>query len=120
MFKWLTKPLMVSEQTGLTDIDRQKLDKAKRIVSQLGGRPDQFPIRFTPSLGEGRYGCAYEGEIWLATFAFEHGTKKLASTLYEEWVHLEYGYGDMTRGMQSFLFDRLFTLLEEHVIGEPI
>ena len=104
----------------MTSIERQKLDRAKHIVEKLGGRPDDFPIKVVNSLGPGVYGRAHEGEIWLAKFAFEQGVKMLASTLYEEWVHLQHGYEDLSRPMQNFLFDRLLTLLEEHVLGEPI
>jgi len=112
--------MLTPETTDLTSVERQKLDRAKHIVRQLGGRPEDFPIRITLSLGQGVYGRAHKGEIWLAKFAFEQGVKMLASTLYEEWVHLQYGYDDLSRPMQNFLFERLLTMLEEHVLGEPI
>ncbi len=107
-----------SEQ--LSPVEQKKLDRAKTIIRRIGAEPDDFPIKVAKSLGPGCYGRAHDGTIWLSIFAFEQGTKMVASTLYEEWVHLQFGYEDESRGMQNFLFEKLFTLAEEHILGEPI
>ncbi|MDP9645853.1 hypothetical protein J2793_001286, partial [Paraburkholderia caledonica] len=47
------------------------------------------------------------------------GTKQLASTLIEEYIHLRHGWKDMTRELQNFLFDKLVSVGEE-LVGEPL
>ena len=47
------------------------------------------------------------------------GTKFIASTLLEEFVHCRYRLLDESRDLQTWLFDRLITMGEEYVVGEP-
>lgn len=97
------------------------LDRASRAIETLGYQPGKYNIELVESLGEGTMGKAIRksGKIVLSRTAFDQGTKYVASTLFEEFVHLYHGHDDCTRGMQTFLFDRLLTLVEE-LNGEPI
>jgi hypothetical protein len=47
------------------------------------------------------------------------GTKTVAGTLIEEFIHLKHGLGDECRDMQNFLLDRLVSLGEQ-MHGEPL
>jgi hypothetical protein len=51
---------------------------------------------------------------------FDKGTKFVASTLLEELVHCHYGLHDESRALQTWLLDRIVTMGEEYVSGEPL
>ena len=77
-------------------------------------------IKVVESLGEGGMGLAQDQTIFIAERVFHFGgSKQVASTLIEEYVHLRHGWKDMTRELQSFLFDKLVSLGEE-LAGEPL
>jgi len=57
--------------------------------------------------------------IFIAERVFHMGTKQMASALIEEYIHLKHGYHDMTRELQTFLFDKIVSLGEE-INGEPL
>jgi hypothetical protein len=80
----------------------------------------QYPIQIVKWLGEGVYGQAKGGTIYLTKQAFDTGTKKLAAILFEEFVHNHYNLLDETREMQSWLFERIVTMGEEFALGEPL
>jgi hypothetical protein len=72
------------------------------------------------SLGEGCLGLAEGQTIYIAERVFHMGgTKQLASTLIEEYLHLRHGWKDLTRELQTFLFDKLVSVGEE-LVGEPL
>jgi hypothetical protein len=60
-------------------------------------------------------GQAFGGEIYLARDAFMAGTKQVAITLIEEFMHIEHGVNDETRAMQERLLHELVTLGERHL-----
>jgi hypothetical protein len=47
------------------------------------------------------------------------GTKTVAGTLIEEFIHLKHGLADESRDLQNFLLDRLVSLGEE-MQGAPL
>lgn len=88
------------------------LERAKAAIRPLG-YTDDYPIRFVKDLGENVLGEAKGRTIYLTLRVLEMGTKQVASTLYEEWVHCEHRYMDCSREMQNFLFDKVITLVEQ-------
>ncbi|HQU08324.1 MAG TPA: hypothetical protein PK539_04765 [Candidatus Paceibacterota bacterium] len=103
----------------LTAVQKKTLDRAIEFCGRIGFQVDEYPIIVCETLGEGGLGRAYEGRIFVAERTFHlGGVKQVASTLIEEFVHLKHGYDDMTRELQSFLFDKLCSMGEE-LIGEP-
>lgn len=107
----------------LTPFEIKLFERAKRALIPLGFDAAKYPIRFSNDLGGGsgtRLGVAEKGEIWLSTQLFGQGAKQIASTLYEEWVHLETSLNDCDYSMQTFLFNKIISLVEEHYLGEPI
>ena len=58
----------------------------------------------------------YEDEtIYISAECIAKGIQWVASTIYEEWIHKYRGYPDKSRGMQQYLFDKIFELVQEKV-----
>lgn len=104
----------------LTTVQAIQLEKAKSFSSSLDLFKDgEFPILIVETLGKNILGRVKGWTIYLAVEAFEMGTKMVAITLIEEYIHLKHGHGDMTRGMQNLLFNKIITL-GELLNGEPL
>lgn len=105
----------------LTPVQQKSVDRAMDFCARLGFQVrDSYPIKYVESLGEGIMGLAADETIYIAERVFHlGGSKQLASTLIEEYIHLRHGWGDMTRELQSFLFDKLVSVGEE-LVGEPL
>lgn len=100
----------------LHPIEQQRFDRATEFLASIGYDVKAYPIMIVDDLGEGVYGLAKEDRIFIAKAAFQKGTKEVASTLLEEFVHLKTGYADMTRQLQTWLFDELL-LQSERAAG---
>lgn len=107
------------EELTLTPVQKKMYAKAREVLLVIDIDPEEFPVNFVKNLGKGVMGRAYEGEIYLSPTPFELGTKQVASTLMEEWVHTKFGHNDFDRGMQNWLFDKILSL-SEAMSGEPI
>ena len=105
----------------LTKVQIMSLERALDFCGKLGFPiRDAYPIRFVESLGEGALGLAQDNTIFIAERVFHlGGTKQLASTLIEEYLHLRHGWKDLTRELQNFLFEKLVSVGEE-LVGEPL
>lgn len=103
----------------LTNVQKQMLDRAVDVLRKINIDVTDFEIKTVVSLGDGVMGRAIDGVIYLSQLPFHMGTKQVASTLLEEWVHCKHGCGDFDRAMQSWLFDKILSMAEEF-IGEPI
>jgi hypothetical protein len=118
-----TKQPFSPNEIGLTRVQLVSLERAIVFLEKIGFCVrDAYPIKFTDSLGAGCLGFADMDAqvIWIAERVFEiGGTKQLAATLMEEFIHLRHGWLDMTREMQNFLFEKVVSLGEE-VAGEPL
>lgn len=116
-----TKQTVAPLEVGLTRVQLLSLNRALDFTTKIGFPiRDAYPIKIAESLGDGTLGLAKDGVIYIAEKVFHAGgTKMLASTLIEEFVHLRHGYGDMTRDLQNFLLDHLVSIGEE-LVGEPL
>jgi hypothetical protein len=103
----------------LTNVQQKMLIKATAFCEGIGFDVTSYPIRVVEALGHGGLGLAQEGEILIAEAVLHQGTKQLAATLIEEYIHLKHEYGDLTRELQTYLFDRVVSLGEE-LRGEPL
>jgi hypothetical protein len=93
------------------------LDFCQRLGFEIRGA---YPIKVCESLGSGTLGLAHNETIYIAERVFQiGGTKQLAATLIEEYLHLRHGWADLTRELQSFLFEKLVSVGEE-LVGEPL
>lgn len=102
-----------TDSVALHPIEQDRFDRAKQFLSDAGYNIADYPITIVDDLGDGIYGLAKEGKIFVAKAAFQKGTKEVASTLLEEFVHLRTGYSDMTRQLQTWLFDELLLQSEK-------
>ncbi len=103
----------------LSEVQQKQALKAKSFLKQLDIHADEYPIKYVSGLGDGVMGQALDGTIYISEMPFNMGTKQLASTLMEEWVHLKTGCADFDRRMQNWLFDKILSL-GENISGEPI
>lgn len=110
------------DEVELTPIEAIQLAKCKKICSSMYSNFDSYPIKIVKSLGESTMALADRelNTIIISKRCFTLGTKFLFSTMLEEYYHLATGYNDMTRELQTYLFDTISTLVESHVIQEPI
>lgn len=114
------EPLPAAKSYSLTPMEREQLSKAKTFLLALGYDVETYPVQFFESLGHGVLGSACAGEISISRDAFKQGTKQLAITLLEEFLHLHHDIADETREMQERLLHELVTLGEKHVLGGAI
>jgi hypothetical protein len=100
-------------------LEVRRFDKAIRFCRRIGFPVGDYPIRVVESLSPGVMGMAHEGSIYVTRKALDMGTKALAGTLIEEYLHLSRSCEDCTREMQNILVDSLVTM-GERVTGEPL
>lgn len=98
---------------------QDSLTKAIDFLTQLGYPIDKYQIQFVVTLGESTLALAEDGKMYLSGVLFDKGTKYLAATIFEEYVHLQYGYKDCSREMQNFLFEHFMSLAEK-LTGEAL
>lgn len=105
----------------ITPLQDKSLTKAIEFCKEvLGFDLDRYPIHVVEHLGESTLAMAMDGEIWLSDRVFElGGTKAVASTLMEEFLHLDRGLMDESRAMQQYLFDKIVTMGEQ-LKGDPL
>ena len=103
----------------LDEVQTVMLERAVSFCKSLGYPVDKYPVVTSDELSGGLHGLAENRSIYLSPDAFGMGTKYLASTLIEEYLHLHTGFGDCTRNLQSHLFNEIVTL-GERLMGEPV
>lgn len=107
------------EPTPLNALDAARMAKAVTFCHSIGFAVDDYPIIVTDFLGEGVLGRAHDERIFISTRVLMQGTKQLAATLIEEFIHLRHKLRDETYAMQTYLFD-LIVSLGEQINGEPL
>src|SRR5690606_33362404 len=103
----------------LSELERTRLEKAATFCERLGFAVREYPIIVSEFLGEEVLGRAHNGKIYISKRTLMMGTKILAGTLIEEFIHLRHQLYDETRTMQNFLVDTIVSLGEQ-LIGEPL
>lgn len=102
-----------SESVALHPLEQERYDRARAFLTAAGYDLDRYPVTIVDDLGEGVHGLAKEGRIFMAKAAFQKGTKEVAATLFEEFVHLRTGFADETRQLQTWLMDELLSHAEK-------
>lgn len=107
-----------------TEVQIQQLNRAVSILSKIPAFSDilTYDILVVKTLGAETMALAdrESNKIVLSLKCFNQGTKYLTSTIIEEFVHLSTGLNDCTRQLQTHLFDVITSLIEEHIIKQPI
>lgn len=107
------------EEVELNDVNKVMLDRAISFCIKIGYEVKNYKLIATDSLSGGVMGQAKNNKIYISIDTFGMGTKYLASTIIEEYLHLKTGHGDMTRELQNHLFNDIVSLGEQ-LIGEPV
>lgn len=100
------------QSLALSHVEAQRFERATSFLASAGYDLASYPVVVVDDLGNGIYGLAKEDKIFIAKAAFQKGTKEVASTLLEEFIHLKTGYDDETRQLQTWLFDELLSQAE--------
>lgn len=121
VWKDATKQTCAPTEIVLSAVQQQTMERALDFTKTIGfAVRDAYPIRVVESLGDGTLGMAEDGTIYIAERVFDlGGTKMLAATLIEEYVHLRHGLQDATRQFQDFLLTKVVSLGEE-IAGEAL
>lgn len=119
IYKKHTKKPFDPQPVALTTIEKEQLAKAEAFLMSLGFDLTDIEPIVTDQLPEGVIGRVYLQKIYISRRAFMMGTKYVATTYLEEYLHLTKGLVDESRDMQNFLFDLIGTL-GERVTGEPL
>lgn len=104
----------------LTPIQDHQFERAAEFCEMLGYPVRTYPIVFVERLSGDIMGVAKNGTIYVTKQAFDLGTKQVAATLIEEYIHIKYGVKDCTREMQDVLFNKIVGMGEEFVLKEPL
>jgi len=91
------------EDAEVTPSQQQQMDRAKEFLKKIN-IDVQYEIHVVQWLGQDLMGVAKDGKIYLSKEIFDRGTKYVASTLLEEYVHLKYSYSDYSLSMQTYSF----------------
>jgi hypothetical protein len=119
VYKTAKRATLAPATTMLVGVEAEILQIAVKFAQGLGFSVDDYPIIVTDALGPNILGMAENDRIYVSRLAFMQGTKRVAGTLIEEFIHLRYRYQDETYSMQNFLLDRLVSLGEQ-MHGEPL
>lgn len=103
----------------LSAVNKQKLEKAINFLKNLKYSVDSYPIKILGDMVEGFMGEARDGTIYLSVRLFDKGTKEVATTILEEYIHLKYKVWDYSREMQNLLFETI-TSMGEEILGESL
>lgn len=104
----------------LNHIEHEQLERAKKFCRKMGYNIDEFPIFVVDDMDADVLGLAENGKILIAHRCFDLGTKFVAHAVLEEYIHLKEGFHDCTRDLQSYLFKKLISMGEKHVLGEAL
>lgn len=107
------------ESVPLNTVEQEMLDRAIIACTDLGCDMSRYPIIVAEHLGQGIMGMAEKHAIYIAHTTFDQGTKRLASTILEEYLHLRHEVSDCTREMQNLLMDMIVSQLEQRM-GAPL
>ena len=109
------------DSVKLNSVEEKQLQKALEFAEFLGYSVGTYPITVIEFLGEEVTGRAdmNSQRIYLSRKAFQIGTKHVAGTLIEEYLHLKHRLHDESRSLQNFLLDAVVSL-GERLKGEPL
>ena len=117
----LSECLRESPSLKLSPLREKMLGNAISFLKKIGFSVDMYTIKVMDDLGKGVLGLADRNNniIYLSSAVFDLGTKYVAGTLYEEYIHIFHGVDDETRGFQDVVINHLMSL-GENFIGEPV
>ena len=86
-----------------------------RNFFEKAGLSIQYPIKVCMFDDKNILGEAIQKEILLSVDVFDHGKKKVAETILEEYFHIITGLSDESRGFQEYLINKIVGSFEEKI-----
>ena len=113
--KQVDDPAELYEIVVLNGTQQAQFDRAKRYLNAAGLIPhiSNFRVIFVNCLGRRQLGEATKDLIVVNITAFDTGTKEVAATLLEEYLHVQEKVRDCTRDMQTLLFATIMNVIEK-------
>lgn len=105
-------------QVDVDENTRKILERALALLETGLNIRVEYKIVVTDELEDHILGLAKDNTIYITHRAVMMGTKTVAGTIYEEWIHLHHGLHDESRALQNFLVDAVVTAAEK-VVGDP-
>lgn len=96
-----------------------QLKKAISFCEAIGYEVTDYKIHITDDLEDHVLGRVHEGMIYVNRRTFMRGTKLVAGTILEEYLHIKHRLADESRAFQDYLIDAVITLGEQ-LLGEPL
>jgi hypothetical protein len=103
---------VMDETLRLDEMDKLRLEKAVEFCHAIGYPVRDYPIIVSGSLPDNVLGMATNEKIYINRRTFLQGTKMVAGTLIEEYIHLKHKVSDNTSQMQNLLIDSICSLGE--------
>lgn len=106
--------LKETPESELNSIQKVQLEKSVAMLSKVGFNTGKYTIKVVDEIGKGVIGYAdveYD-TIYISKKVFSLGTKYLAGTIYEEYIHLYHGVHDETRAFQDVVIQDLMSTIE--------
>lgn len=101
------------EAAQLSMAEIMTVQEALEMLPPLNCNVKYEDIIFVENLGIGVEGLCEDFQIYITRAAVAKGSNWVASVVYEEWIHKQFGFADKSLGMQQFLFDKIFQLVKE-------
>ena len=95
-----------------TQLEKKMIERAMELLLIAGYKVNKYPVKYVETLGESIFAQAKNNEVLISKVCFTKGTKFVAHALLEETMHLDTGFHDETRQLQTHLFDNILTLVE--------
>lgn len=119
LYKRHRKKTLSPDVTPLNRIEEMQLASAIEFCEWARYPVRDYEIVVTAGLDDNTWGLAYEGRIYINRSAFAMGTKVVAGTLIEEYIHLRHKLRDESREIQNHLLNALVGM-GELARGEPL
>ncbi len=103
------------EDLTLDEMEQRSIEEAFVLLQRLGVEIIRSDFIVLPSLGPNIFGAVKEGKMFLARATLDLGYRFIASTLYEEYLHLNHSLPDCSRELQGHLFEKLMTMVDRVV-----
>lgn len=90
------------------------IEVGRKLCALIGYDTAAYTVSVTTDLPDTTLGVAVRdtSEIFLNRRVFQQGQRMVTGTLFEEYLHLKFGFNDESRQMQNFLLDVLVTQAE--------
>ena len=115
MWMRVTERLPDYREVTLSSYEEDMILRALRLCHRVGCSLNREDFSVVEGLGEGVLGLHSKvtNSIMLAHSCLDMGERRVASTLYEEWLHLKENLSDKSLMMQNHLLDKVFALADE-------